>query len=317
MKLKALPLLFLFLVSCNFIFAQLPWPLTPERPEYRNPHSFFMRDSVLNKKKVGAVAGLFVATYGGIYTSLGIGWYKGTERTAFHWFDDLKEWKQVDKFGHVMGAYQGGRAMIQLMKWSGCKKKSALIWGGLSSFAMLSTLEIFDGFSKSYGASASDLAANFIGSALAVGNEWLWNEQRIQIKISWHKTDYPKSVDDGILGDNWTQFLKDYNGHTHWLSFRVRSFLPEGDLKQIWPRWLNVAIGAGAEGMIGNYDDPLQAWKKHEFRRYHLGLDIDLSQIRTRIGILNWIFGTINFIHIPAPSFEFSKHGVKFRALYF
>ena len=317
MKIKRLLFFIALSICCNKIIAQLPWPLTPERQYYRNPESFFLRDSVLNKKRAASIAGIFIGGYGGIYTSLGLGWYKGTARTKFHWFNDLHEWKQVDKYGHAMGAYQGGRAMIQLMKWSGCKKKSALIWGGASSFLMLSTLEVFDGFSASYGASVSDLGANFLGSALAVGNELLWNEQRIQIKISFHKTQYPKAVDDGILGENWTEFLKDYNGHTHWLSFSVRPFLPDGNLKQIWPRWLNLAVGAGAEGMLGNYDDPLQAWKKREFRKFHLGIDIDLSQIKTHIGIVDWILGTINFVHIPAPSIEFSKHGVKLRALYF
>jgi hypothetical protein len=56
-----------------------------------------------------------------IFSSLAIGasassvvglnslWYKDYPRSNFHFFNDSKEWMQMDKFGHVFSAYQIGR----------------------------------------------------------------------------------------------------------------------------------------------------------------------------------------------------------------
>ena len=84
----------------------------------------------------------------------------------------------------------------------------------------------------------------------------LWAEQRIQVKVSYHPTGYADARPD-LFGDKYTKYLKDYNGHTGWLSFRVHSFLPDSKFKQKYPRWLNLAVGYGANGLLGGYDKGL------------------------------------------------------------
>lgn len=269
-----------------------------------------MPDSLPNKKRQLALGGMTVGGFGTAYAVLGSAWYSGTQLTKFHWFNDAHEWKQVDKCGHAMGGYQGTRAMIGLMKWSGTKKKPALIWSGVAGFMGLSGIEVLDGFSAAWGASASDLGANAFGAGLAVGNELLWNEQRVQIKISYHNTPFAALRPD-LLGDKWTRYVKDYNGHTHWVSARVWSFLPPGSFKDKYPKWLNLAVGYGASGMLGGYDDPNGSWTTREYRKYYLAFDIDLSMIKTKIGWLDFLLSTVNFVHIPTPALQFSKHGVR------
>ena len=37
--------------------------------------------------------------------ALSVMWYDQNERNRFHFFDDAKEWQQVDKLGHSHMAY--------------------------------------------------------------------------------------------------------------------------------------------------------------------------------------------------------------------
>jgi hypothetical protein len=56
-----------------------------------------------------------------------------------------------------------------------------------------------------------------------------------------------------VLGENFLQqTLKDYNGQTYWLSINVASFLSD-DTR--FPKWLNVAVGYGADGLIGGTEN--------------------------------------------------------------
>jgi len=279
---------------------------------YRKPDSFFASDTILNKKKVyfcSATAGLALI---GTYTGLGAIWYSGEEKSPFHFFNDSQEWLQMDKVGHAYSAYQVSRIMSQAFVWSGVKYKTATWLGSGIGWLMISPVEIFDGFSPKYGASATDLVANASGSALNLLNGLVWQEQRLQLKFSFHPSGYAQFHTAQLGSTPIEQIFKDYNGQTYWMSVRVHSFLPEGLLKKKYPRWLNLAVGYGGEGMTGGYFiEPWGAIHSREYRQFYLGLDIDLSNIKTRIGFLDAALGVLNMVRIPMPALEFSKKGVK------
>ncbi len=308
------------MISRNFepVMAQdspIPYPLTPSPLQLKKENSFWSCHSAPNRKRLWTVAGLSLGTYTGMYTALGAAWYSGVPKSKFHWFDDSHEWKQVDKLGHAFGGYQGSRCMIQVLKWSGAGKTPTLIFGGATGFLMLAPIEILDGVSAQWGASATDIVANFAGAGIATLNEGLWNGQRLQMKLSFHPTPYSK-IRPELLGGVATKFVKDYNGHTTWISVRVNSFLPEGKTEKFWPDWLNLAVGYGAEGMLGGYDDPNGEWTTREYRQWYLTCDLDLSQIKTRSGFLKFLFGTFSFLHLPAPALEYSRKGLVFKPFF-
>ena len=257
-------------------------------------------------------------------------WYSVQDLAPFHFFDDGHEWLQQDKLGHQLGAYNASRWMINLYKWAGMPKKRAIVQGGLIGLATMCSIEVADGFGKEWGASWWDIVANTTGSGLAMLNQHFWNEERIQRKVSYmplfplgHKNyakDYPN-----LLGSNLPErMLKDYNEIAEWYSFRVHSFLPEGKFKQHYPRWLNAAVGFGGKGMIGRYYkegdlpgtyDPEDVIRAREYRQYYLSLDIDLSNIKTKYGMLNTLMGFSTMIRIPFPSIEMDRYGVRFLPL--
>lgn len=285
----------------------------------------FLTSSAMAQKDSTAESGInkkrfipMMTTIGVAYTATWIGlnelWYKNYPRSSFHFFNDNHEWKQIDKFGHAMTAFQESRLGVDLLKWSGVPEKKAIIYGSLTGFILQTPIEIFDGYSAEYGASVGDLAANTAGSLLVLSQYLLWKEMRIQMKYSFHHTNYASQRPD-LLGSNLTeQLLKDYNGQTYWFCGNISSFMKK-DTK--FPKWLNLALGYGAQEMIYADNDKNRAVGLHPYRQYYLSVDLDLMSIKTKSAFLRKLFYVVNMVHLPAPAVEFNKHGVKFHPIYF
>lgn len=272
-----------------------------------------------NRKRVATVIAGSTAIYAASMTGLYYTWYKDYPHSSFHFFDDSKEWLQVDKTGHGTTAYYAGYLAYQVFRYSGTGENKAAVYGGMASWLFLATIEVFDGFSKAWGASASDLTANTLGSTLFAGQQLLWHEQRILLKWSFHQTNYPFYRPD-LLGKNLMEsMIKDYNGQTYWISINPASFMPD-DVR--FPKWLNFSFGYGAEGMTGAAGNSLTYLGKEipvfdRYRQFYFGPDIDLTRIKTRSALLNAVFKAAGFLRLPLPAFEFSKKGARFHALYF
>lgn len=243
-------------------------------------------------------------------------WYQQYNTGKFHFFNDNDEWMQMDKIGHAYTTYQTGRLMIDAMNWAGYTKKNQLLIGGLSGFYYLLAIEVMDGYSKGWGFSWGDVAANAFGSGTAIAQNLIWNEQRIQLKFSFKPTQYAY-YNPNLLGKNLSEeILKDYNGQTYWLSINPSSFIKT---ENKFPKWLNVAFGYGADGMIGARTNPLNLMDKQgnpiQFKRYtqyYISLDVDLARIKTKSKIVNSIFKCVNSLKIPFPNVEFSEGNLKF-----
>ncbi len=279
------------------------------------------------KKRIWLITGLNIAGYGGSLIALNNAWYKGYAKTSFHTFNDSKEWLQMDKVGHAWGAYNAARGSTAMWKWAGLSQNKAVWIGGLSSFAYLTTIEFFDASSAKWGWSWSDIGANIIGSGLFMGQEFLWNEQRLQFKFSFHSKNHNdpqlQNRADDLFGKVWLErMLKDYNAQTYWLSANLKSFFPESHL----PAWLNVAIGYGADGMFGGFDNKWSDEAGNEISRFdvtrkrqiYLAPDIDFTKIKTKSKFLKTTFTVLNSFKFPSPSLMLDSKGKwKAYALYF
>ncbi len=253
---------------------------------------------------------------GGALVALGKVWYDDYDKSNFHFINDNAQWLQMDKAGHVFSSYQIGRFGYETLQWSGVSRKNSLIYGSTLGFVFLSAVEVFDGYSSQWGASLGDVAANAGGTALFVSQELLWKEQRIIPKFSFHETPYASARPD-VLGSGSEQILKDYNGQTYWLSVNLHSFFKQSGI----PKWLNVAVGYGAEGMITGDDRLVNTVflpESERFRQFYLSLDVDLSKIETKSHVLKTIFSIFNTIKIPAPALEINGKGTtKLHPIYF
>ena len=279
--------------------------------------SFFKPSDTLNKKRLNTLIISETAVGGVALIGLNQLWYADYPKSDFHFINDNTEWLQMDKIGHLYSSYHLGSFGANALKWSGCNKESQLLYGATLGLAFLTTVEVFDGYSSEWGASIGDVAANITGTALFVSQELIWKEQRIVPKFSFHTTQYA-SINPNVLGSSLQeQILKDYNGQTYWLSANIHSFFKSSKI----PKWLNLAIGYGAEGMISGNEDSTNTISLPEgerYRQFYLSFDVDLTKIKTKSYFLKTLFSVLNTIKIPAPTFELKgSEGSQFHFLYF
>jgi hypothetical protein len=298
---------------------------------------FFEREAQYNKKRFSYAATLggtaYVAFSYGFYNS----WYKNYPQSEFHLFNDIGEWNQIDKTGHIFSGYFQSLFCYNGAKWAGLSEKKSITTGLLAGTLFQTTIEVMDGFSKEWGFSLGDIAANTIGLSSFYLQQKRWQEQRITLKESaWPRTysDMKISSKDGsatttirqraldLYGSSWGErMLKDYNTQTYWASVNVKSFFPDSR----WPDWLNIALGYGADNMYGGYENiwtdkngktfDLSSFRRQ--RQFFLALDYDLRKLPIKSRSLMALMHILNIYKFPAPAIEYnSEQGFKIHLLF-
>jgi len=264
----------------------------------------------INQKRLRTMVAAGTVAYGLTLYGLNELWYKDGERQAFHFFKDNAEWKQVDKLGHFYSSFYFSYGMSKAFQWCNIAERKSHFYGALTGFLIMVPIEIMDGYSASYGASSGDLMANAGGALFYLGQTLLWKEPRIYPKFSFHRTDFAKQRPN-VLGDNlMSETLKDYNGQTYWLSFDMDKFIK-------FPKWLNLTVGYGGEGMVYATDRNNTTMGYDDYRQYYFTLDPDLRAIKTRSKALKTLFFFISLIKLPSPTVEFSEKGTTFHMFYY
>ena len=268
----------------------------------------------INKKRLNTVLIGTGAAYGAGLVVLSETWYREQGTTSFHFFNDNAQWNQVDKVGHFYSAYQLSRLGKQLFLWTNMSEKKSAIWGSVMSQALMIPLEINDGFAVEYGFSWGDIAANLLGSGFFLAQELSWHQQMIKAKFSFHRTAYAELRPEVLGNGFFEELIKDYNGHTYWFSFDIYAITQKSTK---FPSWLNIALGYGAEGMVYAREHENNQNGYESYRQYYVGIDFDLSHIKTRSKFIKSVLFFADMIKLPAPALEFNKKGLHYHWLYF
>ncbi|SMG38898.1 Predicted lipoprotein [Marivirga sericea] len=243
---------------------------------------------------------------------LGFLWYKDSNSQSFKFFNDNQQWLQMDKVGHVYTSYHLADLNYQLLKTSGMDPNKAMLYGSIGATIMMLPIEIFDGFSASYGASWGDALANTVGAFLPY-QQFLFDQNYIYPKFSFSQSSYSR-LRPNTLGNNYIeQLIKDYNGQTYWLSTDLNIFSPNNK----FPPWLQFSMGySGNEMVYGTPKDNLSNGYKAN-RQWLLSLDLNLSKIEVEQQWLKIILKVINTVKIPFPAVEWDGKAVVLHPLYF
>lgn len=274
----------------------------------------------LNKPRFIGVSIANSAVWAGSISALQFVWYKDFDKSPFHFFDDSHEWNQMDKMGHLYTSWQFAGFVDDLYQWSGVNhKKSALLAAGFS-FGYMTTFELLDAYNEAWGFSWADVGFNAIGSLTYATQTYLWNEQYVRFKFSFHESglaDYRPNV----LGNNFaSRTLKDYNGQTYWMSFNPLTWY-KNEIR--FPHWINLSLGYSTNNQLigdgGTYviTDGAEQTSFTPYRQYFLSLDIDFQKIPVKSRLLKLALRGVNMLKIPFPALEFSESQVKFHPLYF
>ncbi|MBI5538565.1 MAG: DUF2279 domain-containing protein [Bacteroidia bacterium] len=263
-------------------------------------------------------SGVTAVTYTGTMLMLNELWYKNYSHSSFHFFNDSKEWLQMDKSGHAYSTYYLSSALISGFEWSGFRHNKSVVIGSGIAFIAMSGIEVFDGYSSKWGASLSDLSANFGGSVLYASQELLFKKQICRLKFSYHPTNWPVYRPDALGENDFQSVIKDYNGQTYWLSCNLKSITGINKM----PGWLNISLGYSGESMLGgndNNDITIEAVipPPDRYCQYYLSLDADLTQIKVKSKVLKSVFKALNCLKVPFPALVYEQNKLKFSSLYF
>ena len=314
-------LIFLFITSSFICFAQ-------DKDSLR----FSVDDSAqLFKKRISLVAKSQGVLYGSSIFALNQAWYANYPRSSFHFYNDGGEWLKMDKAGHAFTAYQVSRLNFAVYKWAGVNDKKAILYSGLSGLGYQTIIETLDGFSSQWGWSWNDMLANTLGTGIWAGQQYAWGQQKIKLKVSAHYNKYS----DQQLEDRTNQYfgrtlperlLKDYNAQTYWLSANLHSIVPALPA----PKWLNIAVGYGAENMFGGYGNnwttpatrinPSAYVDRNDLQRYaqwYFSLDLDFERIPTKSKAMKSLFYVLDAIKIPAPTLILANGKLSGQWIYF
>ena len=247
-------------------------------------------------------------------------WYKKFPHSKFHFFNDSREWLNMDKAGHATTSYNLSAVQFNMMSYAGIKNNEATWIGGLTAMGFQTIIEIFDGYSQKWGFSKTDMLANILGTSLFMSQQFAYKEQRVQMKFSFHHSIYAK-YNPAELGTNkWQRWLKDYNGQTYWVSINPASFMKGNNG---FPSWLNASIGYGAEGMTGGSENATEINGKKipmfkRQRKYYFSIDANIKNIYSKNLNTKALLVIPEIFKLPFPSVEFKKKSaLKFSWIYF
>lgn len=243
-------------------------------------------------------------------------WYSGYDRTSFHWYDDWNTYVQQDKAGHLFVSWQLARVLGAYGRWSGMSRGLAGLFGGGTSALFQSQIEFLDGFSEAFGASPTDIVANFIGGALggaqvAYPDRLSW----LSAKYSYHPSPYYDGEVSPLAPLRYAgNAIKDYDGISYWLVVSPHAFT------EAWPDWIDVSVGYSGRGLahpISGRDAAGSAEGPVHRRQFFVGPDLDVVALtREWPPLLRSVVRVLSFIRIPAPALELGSR-VRWHWVYF
>jgi len=256
-------------------------------------------------------------------------WYSKSGFVGFHLFDDKTEWLYLDKFGHIYASYFEATLVYRSLIWAKTKKHKAIIVSVILALMFQMTIEIFDGYSESWGFSIYDMIANLLGVTAFITQYALLKHQYFSLKFSF----FLKNIERVILssaqnaistttsrysylfGDSVLERLvKDYNCQTYWVSINMR--LITGI--QLFPSWFNISFGYGAKNMLGGNSNN---WYEGEnlfsaatalprTPQVYIGFDLDLTSLNVTSTFLRNVLGYLNLIRCPLPTLKIENYKV-------
>jgi hypothetical protein len=134
----------------------------------------------VEKRGSDTALGLTSAYYAASLFVLSRTWYKDRALVPFHFYNDNRAYLQVDKLGHMFGAYVYSYIGYHLLRESGFSRDASLLYGATLGLVLQTPVEIMDGIHEGYGFSWGDMAANAMGSALVLVQEALFREQLVK-----------------------------------------------------------------------------------------------------------------------------------------
>jgi len=246
----------------------------------------------------------FVAGNAYLYHYFKQAWWSGERAPQFFFHADWdQEFRDQDKWGHMLGGYHLARFGYAGLREACVGKKKAIFWSATYAALFQLQIEIFDGKFKKYGFSYADVISNTAGQGLLVMQELHPALKAIKPTFSYHKTSALKNKLDPELRPS-----LDYSGQTYWFSADVEQMLPDA-AKAYWPGFLRLSAGHS----ITDWKNPTTGVSQRAQRKILLTIDFDPDKLPGDAPLWRSIKRTLSYYHFPAPALQLtpSFRGIK------
>jgi len=259
-------------------------------PRYTLTGSLPYRESHLRTGTAVAFGGALLALATSV-TWYQQAWYPDSTKAPFHIQTDWGYSKQFDKAGHMFGGWMSAYCSYESFVACGLSADDAALWGSIGGLFFQTFMEVQDGF-FSYGFDPTDELSNAIGAG------YFYAQQKVPFLRNFDPkwSVGPNNRDSAREASQIRAriIVDDYDRQDVWLSARLHNLLPES-LRRFWPKWLQLALGAGAR------DVELVGYPP--YRELHLSLDYNLVELLPDLGSFgNWLIQGLNHFHLPAPA---------------
>jgi len=253
-----------------------------------------LTSSQLNAVRTG-VGSSFVGVNAYLYHYFKKAWWSGERAPHFFFHADWdQEFRDQDKFGHMLGGYHLARFGYAGLRAACVSPKKAIIWSAAYAAAFQLQIEIFDGQFKKYGFSYADMIANTTGQALAVMQEVHPSWRAVKPTFSYHQT---LALRNGVNAE--LRPSLDYSGQTYWFSTDVNRLLPDA-AKPYWPSFIRFSAGHS----ITDWVDPVTGATQRAKRKIVLSLDFDPEKLPGQAPWWRSVKHTLSYYRFPAPALE-------------
>lgn len=203
--------------------------------------------------------------------------------TSEGWFGNDTESGGADKIGHAYTTYAFSHALAILYDYWGFDQKSAALYGTLSSYAIMTYMELGDAFSD-FGTSYEDLIANTVGALLGYV---LYSNDDLSSKIDF-RWEYNFKFSD-------LDITTDYENSKYLLALKLNGF--EAARDSLWRH---------LEFHLGYYTRNFDSVGGDKERNLYVGIGLNLTDLLYRN---SWKkTGTVlRYIQLPYTSIA-AKH---------
>jgi len=246
-----------------------------------------------------AVASAFVAGNIELWSYFKRAWWSGEKAPHFFFRADWDEdFRDQDKFGHLLGGYQLTRVGYETLRGACISRKKALITGvAYASFFQLQ-IEIFDGMYKKYGFSYPDMLANTTGQTLAAMQELHPHLRWLKPTISYSPSAAMRNRAN-FTGPSELRRSLDYSGQTYWFAADLPALLGAGATRY-WPSLLRFSVGHS----ITDYIDPVTGASHRAKRKLLLSLDLDPEKLPGQNHLWKAVKHELSYYHFPSPALQ-------------
>jgi predicted lipoprotein DUF2279 len=222
-------------------------------------------------------------------------WWSGERSDGFFFNADWDmEFRDQDKFGHMLGGYHLTRIGYAGLRASCVSKPKALIVSTAYAALFQIQIEIFDARFKKYGFSYPDVLANTAGQVFAVAQELNPRLKAFKPTFSYRET---RALKNRATASELRPSI-DYSGQTYWVSTDLDALLPDA-AKPYWPSFMRLSAGHSITDWMTETGTTQRARRK-----ILLSLDFDPAKLPGNAPLWKSIKHTLSYYHFPAPALE-------------